>query len=103
MDYNEVKKARFKEIGYIHDKAVYKKIPRAEVQARGLKVLPTRETWRTRPTGAGFVAMEFNTSHMDGLFAATRPLEALKLLMSDAATEEKCPGSAFKEETKAIQ
>ena len=47
------------------------------------------------------MAMEFNTSHMDGLFAATRPLEALKLLMSDAATEEKCPGSAFKEETKA--
>ena len=48
------------------------------------------------------MAMEFNTSHMDGLFAATPPLEALKLLMSDAATVKKCPGSAFKEESKAI-
>ena len=49
-----------------------------------------------------FVVMEFNTSDMDGLFAATPPLEALKLLMSDAATVKKCPGCAFKEESKAI-
>ena len=48
------------------------------------------------------MAIEFNTSQMDGLFAATAPLEALRLLVSDAATVEKCPDSAFKEETKAI-
>ena len=48
------------------------------------------------------VAIEFNTSQMDGLFAATAPLEALRLLVSNAATVEKCPDSAFKEETKAI-
>ena len=46
--------------------------------------------------------MEFNTSHMDGLFAATDPLEALKLLVLDAATVGKCLDSAFKEESKDI-
>ena len=82
----------------VREKAVYKKIPRAEVQARGLKVLRTRWTDINKgdvenPTYQGrFVAMEFNTSHMDGLFAATPPAEALKLLVSDAAAVEKMPG-----------
>ena len=56
-----------------------------------------KPTYRSR-----VVAIEFNTSHLDGLFAATAPLEALRLLVSDADTVEKCPDSAFKEETKAI-
>ena len=42
LDCNEVWKARCKEIGYIYDKAVYKKTPRVGAQARGLKVLRTR-------------------------------------------------------------
>ena len=33
--------------------------------------------------------MEFNTAKMDGLFASTPPLEALKLIISDAATSSK--------------
>ena len=78
---------------------MYKKIPRVGAQARGLKVLRTR--WKDI-NKSRVVAIEFNTSQMDGLFAATAPLEALRLLVSDAATVEKCPDSAFKEETKAI-
>ena len=79
----------------------------AGAQARGLKVLRRwkdinkrdveKPTYRSR-----VVAIEFNTSQMDGLFAVTAPLEALRLRGSDAATVEKCPDSAFKEETKAI-
>ena len=67
LDCNEVQKARFKEIGYVDDKAVCTKIPRAGVQAKRLKVLQTRwidinkgdgekSTFRSR-----VVAMEFNT------------------------------------------
>ena len=54
-----------------------------------------KPTYRSR-----FVAMEFNTSQVDGLFAATTPLEALKLLVSHGATVEKCPDSAFKKENQ---
>ena len=42
-----------------------------------------KPTYRSR-----VVAIEFNTSQMDGLFAATAPLEALKLFVSDASTVE---------------
>ena len=38
------------------------------------------------------MAIEFNKSQMDGLFAVTAPLEALRLLVSNAATVEKVPG-----------
>ena len=36
-----------------------------------------------------FVAVEFDNQAMDGLFASTPPLEALKLLVSCAATSLK--------------
>ena len=108
LDCSEVWKARFEEIGYVHDNAVCSKIPRAGVKTKRLKVLQTR--WIDINKGdvekstfpSRVVAMEFNTSQMDGLFAATVPLEALKLLVSDAATVEKCPDSAFKEETAIV-
>ena len=38
----------------------------------------------------------------DGRTVRGHRLEALKMLVSDAATAEKCLDSAFKEETKAI-
>ena len=37
--------------------------------------------YRSRPVGE-----EFNDGHMDGLFAATPPLEALRFLAHEAAT-----------------
>ena len=45
--------------------------------------------------------MEFNTHRMDGLFASTPPLEALKLLVSDAATADSMADNSSKEE-KAV-
>ena len=35
------------------------------------------------------MAKEFNNGEEDGLFAATPPLEALRMLVSDAATKGK--------------
>ena len=45
--------------------------------------------------------MEFNTHRMDGLFASTPPLQALKLLVSDAATVDSMARNSSKEE-KAV-
>ena len=92
MDPKEVNKARLKEIEYAERKSVWRKIPRSEARRRGWKVLKTRwidinkgdeehPNYRSR-----FVAKEFNTGEVDGLFAVTPPLEALKLLVSEAAT-----------------
>ena len=45
--------------------------------------------------------MEFNTHRMDGLFASTPPLEALKLLVSDAAAVDSMARNSSKKE-KAV-
>lgn len=94
LDPREVVKARAKEMSYVRAKQVWKKVPRAEAARRGLKVIQTRwidinkgdrfdPNYRSR-----FVAKEFNDGKVIELawFAATPPLEALKLLVSDAAT-----------------
>ena len=84
-----------KELDYIRDKSVWKKMPRTEAVKRGLKIVGTRwidinkgdtsqPVYRSR-----LVAKEFNTGTEDGLFASTPPLEALRMLISDAATAEK--------------
>ena len=41
--------------------------------------------WRYR---SRYVAKEYNTGDEDGLFASTPPLEALRLIISDAATRD---------------
>ena len=96
LDPKEVTKARLKEMAYIQDKAVWKAIPRSEATRKGWKVIQTR--WidvnkgdRDRPNyRSRLVAKEFNDGTMhDGLFAATPPLEALRLLISEAATIRK--------------
>ena len=93
LDAREVSKARLKEMAYVQGKSVWKVIPRAEATRKGWKVIQTR--WidinkgdRDHPNyRSRLVAKEFNdgTQH-DGLFAATPPLEALRLLISEAAT-----------------
>ena len=93
LDPKEVSKARAKEMAYIGEKNVWKVIPRVEAERNGWKVIQTRwidvnkgdkenPNYRSR-----LVAKEFNdgTQH-DGLFAATPPLEALRLLISATAT-----------------
>ena len=92
LDGREVKKARMKELEYIQDKNVWKVITRAEAKRNGWKIIRTR--WIDINKGdssnpdlrSRLVAKEFNTGEEDGLFAATPPLEALRMLVSDAAT-----------------
>ena len=95
LDPKEVMKARAKEMGYIRDKKVWKTIKRAEAEKQGWRLIQTRwidinkgdkdnPNYRSR-----FVGKEFNTGAGDGLFAATPPLEALRLLISESATRRK--------------
>lgn len=92
LDPREVRRARMKEIGYVRNKGVWVKITREEAKRRKLKVLKTR--WIDINKGdqdnidvrSRFVAKEFNTGEEAGLFAATPPLEALRFLISRAAT-----------------
>ena len=107
LDPRGVSKARLKELGYISDKSVYKKITSSEAVSKGIRILKMK--WIDIDKGdlehpnyrSRFVAMEFNTHWMDGPFASTPPLEALKLLVSDAATVDSMAHNSSKEE-KAV-
>ena len=94
LDSGEVKRARMVEIGYVREKRVWRKITRAEAMKRGIKVIKTRwldinkgDKWNPNYRSR-FVAKEFNDGRGGeaAWFAATPPLEALKLVLSDAAT-----------------
>ena len=94
LDPKEVKKARATEISYVRMKKVWVKIPRHEAIRRGWKIIRTR--WIDINKGdkliplhrSRFVGKEFNDGDGEGLFAATPPLEAVKVLVSDAATDK---------------
>ena len=88
----EVVKARAKEMAYIHEKGVWTVIPREVARQRGWPIVKTRwidinkgdddsPVYRSR-----LVAKEFRAGAQEGVFAATPPLEAVRLLLSDAAT-----------------
>ena len=95
LDADEVARGRAKEMSYIADKEVWRKIPRSAAQRNGWRFIPTR--WIDINTGSAqdpcyrsrLVAKEFNTGAQEGLFAATPPLEAVRLLLSDVATVRK--------------
>ena len=84
LDPREASMASMKELGYIHDKSVYRRIPRSEALPIGIRILKTK--WIDIDKGdlehpnyrSRFVTMEFNTRRMDGLFASTPALEALQ-------------------------
>ena len=88
----EVRRAKMTEIGFIQKKNVYVKVPRKIAFQRGWKVVKTR--WIDVNKGddknpmyrSRFVAKEFNDCEAAGMFAATPPLEALKILISDVST-----------------
>ena len=92
LDAKEVTKARLKEMEYANAKNVWTKMPRWMAERDNIKVIKTR--WididkgdaSNRNLRSRFVAKEFNTGNEEGLFAATPPLEALKFLISQAAT-----------------
>ena len=92
LDPREVLKARLKELEYIRKKGGWRKISRREAKARGIKIIKTR--WIDINTGdsidvnhrSRLVGKEFNDGRDDSLFAATPPLEALRVLVSSAAS-----------------
>ena len=80
------------EIGYAKKKNVWTKIRRSEAMRKGWKIIKTKwidinkgdqknPVYRSR-----FVGKEFNNGEVDGLFAGTPPLEALRLILSRTAT-----------------
>ena len=77
LDAKEVRKARLKEIGYIHDKRVWRKMSRREAIRRGIKVVDVR--WIDVNKGdtqnpafrSRLVAKEFNDSKDMSIFAST--------------------------------
>ena len=89
---DQVIEARETEMGYIKQKGVWTKIPRAVAHAKGWKIVKTR--WIDINKGddsnpvyrGGLVGKEFNNEAMDGIFAGTPPLEALRCLIHEAAT-----------------
>ena len=94
LDPKAVRRARLKEIQYIKDKKVWRRIPRQEALRRGHKIVKgrwidvnkgdsTNWKWRSRN-----VVKEFNTGDEDGLFVSTPLLEGLRLIISDAATRD---------------
>ena len=94
----KVTEARGKEIECIKDKGVWTKIPRQMAIAKGWKIVKTR--WIDINKGNGenpvyrsrLVGKEFNDGDMDGIFAGTPPLEALRYLVHEAATVEQAKG-----------
>ena len=92
LDFGQVVVARSKEVTYIRDKRVYDKIPRQQALRSKWKINKTRwidinkgddenPVYRSR-----LVGNEFNDGQVDGLFAASPPLEALMFLVHEAAT-----------------
>ena len=92
LDPEMVRAARKLEIKYAEQKPVWVKIPRATTKQNGWKIVKSR--WidinkgddQTPNYRSRMVGKEFNDSVLEGLFAATPPLEALRLLLSHAAS-----------------
>ena len=97
LDANGVYEARLKEIEYVKSKQVWVKIPRSLAKSRGWKILKARWIDINKGDDANpvlrsrYVGKEFNTGPLEGLFAATPPLEALRALISEAATVDEEP------------
>ena len=93
LDPAAVKKARAEEIDYVHKMSLYTKVPveecckktgRAPITVRWIDINKGDKkdpNYRSR-----LVAREINTHKRDDLFAGTPPLEALKSILSMAAS-----------------
>lgn len=96
LDPKQVRKARAEEIEYVHKTQLYDKVPIKECYNRTGKG-PITVRWIYINKGdrqslndrSMLVAREMNTYKRDDLFAATPPFEALKLILSMAATANK--------------
>ena len=90
---NKVKKARADEMEYVRKRGVYERRPYAEAKARTGKP-PIRLRWVDTNKGtemepnyrSRIVAMEIKKDSRLDLFAPTPPLEAMKMIISNAAS-----------------
>ena len=96
LDPELVVRARREEMEYVHKHRVYERIPRAVCwQETGRP--PIRTGWVDTNKGTAeepnirsrWVAKEFNTGPRPDLFAATSPLEGVKLVISEAASSKR--------------
>ena len=96
FDAKKVQQARMEEVDYVRGMRLYDKVPIAECRVRtGRNPISVR--WIDINTGdeaqpnyrSRLVARETNTCKRDDSFAATPPLEALKLILSMTATANK--------------
>ena len=94
----EVTEARIQEMAYVHGRNIYKYARKSDAR-RVTGKEPIRVRWvDTRKSDgirARLVAMEFRRKHENAIFAATPPLESLRLLTHGAAqslgdSEPKC-------------
>ena len=94
LDPKGVLAARKQELDYISQKQVWEIVPREEARRNGWKVIKSRwidinkgddvaSLYRSR-----LVGKEFADKKVEGLFAGTPPLEALRFLVHEAATVE---------------
>ena len=96
LDLVKCKAARREEVDIVHGFGVYRKMPRAGAVG-GQFVTVTRtdvkkgDEQRGQSTGAALVARELAVwnATMSGTFAATPPLECLKVLLSNIRTERR--------------
>ena len=95
LDSGKVVKARNEEVAYIHKSKLYTKVPRSKAKGLGAKVISVRWTdinngdiecpnYRSR-----LVARETKRDNRPDLFAATPPLEAMKVLLSLLSSSNK--------------
>ena len=92
LDGKLVEEAKQLELRYFRDMKVYDYVDRREIQATGGKLIGTK--WVITNKGdagspdirARLVGKEFRTEADDSLYASTPPLEALRCLLSSAAT-----------------
>ena len=91
---DKVKEARALEMKFFKDMAVYTRVPRAHQRTTGGKVIGTRWIYVNKGDStkldyrSRLVGQEFATHRDDALYASTPPLEALRLIISSAASGE---------------
>ena len=97
-----VMRARAEEMEYFRKLGVYEVVPRSMQKLTGGKIIGTR--WVDVNKGdidnpncrSRLVGREFNVGRDDTLYAATPPLEALRVVLSHAATRKKGKGGKNK-------
>ena len=102
LDIEKVMEARQVEIAYFHKMGAYTRVPRSQAVSEGAAIISLK--WLDVNKGdvanpnmrSRLVGREFNVGRDDSLYAATPPLEALRVIISMAATQSR-DGTYLKE------